>query len=117
MSSHSKLKGLFKKVIYFFILAGLGVRCCTQALSSCGEQRLLFAAALRRLIVVASLVAEHTSRSSGTQASVHCSTQAEVVEAYRLLVACSMWNLPRPEIKPRFWQVNSYPLCHQGSPG
>ena len=43
--------------IYLF-LAALGIRCCAQAFSSCSEQGLLFIA-VRRLIAVASLVAEH----------------------------------------------------------
>ena len=44
--------------IYLF-LAALGLRCYTQAFSSCGEQGLLFAAVHGLLIAVASLVAEH----------------------------------------------------------
>ena len=52
--------------IYFFnlyficlFLAALGLRCCTWAFSSCGEQRLLLLAVHGLLIAVASLVAEH----------------------------------------------------------
>ena len=48
--------------IYYFIylfLVALGLRCCMQAFSSCGEQGLLFVAALSLLIAVASLVLEH----------------------------------------------------------
>ena len=37
----------------------LGLRCCMQAFSSCGEQGLLFVAVHECLIAVASLVAEH----------------------------------------------------------
>ena len=46
------------KFIYFIylFLAMLGLRCCVQAFSSCGEQGLLFVAVLGLLIVVASLV-------------------------------------------------------------
>ena len=40
-------------------MAALGLRCCTRAISSCGEQGLLFIAVRGLLIVVASLVAEH----------------------------------------------------------
>ena len=40
--------------IYLF-LAALGFHCCVQALSSCGEQRLLFLAVHGLLIVMASL--------------------------------------------------------------
>ena len=46
--------------IYLFIyLAVLGLHCCARAFSSCSEQGLLFVAACRLLIAVASLVAEH----------------------------------------------------------
>ena len=45
-------------LIYLF-LAVLGLRCCTRAFSSCGEQGLLFVEVHRLLIAVASLVAEH----------------------------------------------------------
>ena len=44
--------------IYLF-LAALGLRCCTQAFSSCGEQGLLFVEVRGLLITVVSLVAEH----------------------------------------------------------
>ena len=40
-------------------MAGLGLRCCTQAFSSCGEWGLLFVAVHGLLIAVASLVVEH----------------------------------------------------------
>ena len=45
--------------IIYLILAVLGLRCCTQAFSSCGERGLLFLAVHRLLIAVASLVVEH----------------------------------------------------------
>ena len=38
-------------------MAVLGLHCCVQAFSSCGEQGLLFVAVRGLLIVVASLVA------------------------------------------------------------
>ena len=50
---------LFLKLINLFILAALGLCCCAQAFSSCGERGLLFVAVCGLLIVVASLVAEH----------------------------------------------------------
>ena len=40
-------------------MAALGLRCCAQAFSSCGERGLLFVAVRGLLIAVASLVAEH----------------------------------------------------------
>ena len=47
------------KFIYFIylLLAVLGLRCCVQAFSSCGEWGLLFVE-VRGLLVVASLVVE-----------------------------------------------------------
>ena len=48
--------------MYFFLnlfLAALGLRCCTGAFSSHGEQGLLFVVVHGLLIAVASLVAEH----------------------------------------------------------
>ena len=47
----------FLNFIYLF-LAALGLHCCTWAFSSWGEQGLLFVA-VRGLLMVASLVAEH----------------------------------------------------------
>ena len=40
-------------------MAALGLRCCTWAFSSCGEQGLLLVVVCGLLIVVASLVVEH----------------------------------------------------------
>ena len=45
--------------LFILFLAALGLRCCTQASSSCGKQGLLFVAVRGLLIAVASLVAEH----------------------------------------------------------
>ena len=45
-------------LVFFFFLAVLGLRCCTQAFSSCGERGLLFVAVRGLLIAVASLVVE-----------------------------------------------------------
>ena len=58
---------IFKKFILFYFilclflkfLAALGLRCCMQAFSSCGEQGLLLVVVHGLLIVVASPVAEH----------------------------------------------------------
>ena len=52
---------LFFKINLFIslFLAVLGLGCCAQAFSSCGERGLLFVAVPGLLIVVASLVVEH----------------------------------------------------------
>ena len=51
----------FFKLIYFIylFLAALGLRCCMQAFSSCGERGLLLVVVCGLLTAVASLVAEH----------------------------------------------------------
>ena len=48
-----------KAKFFSFFLAVLGLRCCVQAFSSCGEWELLFVAAHGLLIAVASLLVEH----------------------------------------------------------
>ena len=59
------------KFIYLFVcflfLAALGLRCCAQAFSSCGERGLLFLAMRGLLTVVASLAAEHGLQARGPQ--------------------------------------------------
>ena len=51
---------LFSLTFFFnLILAVLGLCCCAQAFSSCGEQGLLFLAVRGLLTEVVSLVAEH----------------------------------------------------------
>ena len=51
------LLGFLIYLIYLF-LAVLGLLCCAQAFSSCGERGLLFVVVRRLLIAVASFVAE-----------------------------------------------------------
>ena len=48
----------FVLFIYLF-MAALGLRCCTQALSRCGEQGLFFVVVRGLLFAVDSPVAEH----------------------------------------------------------
>ena len=64
---------IFFTLINFIYLfwAALGLRCCTQAFSSCGEQGLLFAAVRGLLIAVASLVAEHGLQARRSVVVVH----------------------------------------------
>ena len=46
-------------ILFYLFLAVLGLCCCAQAFSSCGERGLLLVAVRGLLIAVASLVAEH----------------------------------------------------------
>ena len=62
-NSHKCISSIFFShllFIYLFnlVLAALGLHCCAWAFSSFGERGILFVA-VRGLIVVASLVAEH----------------------------------------------------------
>ena len=45
----------------------LGLRCCAQAVSSCGEQGLLFLEVHGLLTALASLVVEHGLQARGLQ--------------------------------------------------
>ena len=46
-------------ILFIYFLAALGLHCCAQAFSRCGEQGLLFVVVHGLLITVASLVEEH----------------------------------------------------------
>ena len=52
------LKKFIITYLFIYLLAALGLRCCTQAFSSCGKRGLLFVAVCGLLIAVASLAAE-----------------------------------------------------------
>ena len=70
-------------ILSFFLnlfLAVLGLRCCVQAFSGCGERGLLFIAVHRLLIAVASLVVEHGLQARGLQQLQHVGFSS-----------CSMW--------------------------
>ena len=49
---------MYFKIIYILLVV-LGLRCCAQAFSSCGERELFFVAVRRLLTTVASLAVEH----------------------------------------------------------
>ena len=53
--------------VFWVFLAVLGLRCCVQAFSSCGEGGLLFVAVHGLLTAMASLVAEHGLQALGLQ--------------------------------------------------
>ena len=76
-------------IFFKFILAVLGIRCCTGFLSTCNEQGPPFVEVLGFLIAMASPLVEH--RLQGVQTSV------VVVNGSSPSTA---WDLPRPGIKP-----------------
>ena len=59
------LSFFLNKFIYFIylLLAALGLRCCAQAFSSCGEPGLLFVV-VHRLLLLRSMGSRHTGFSS-----------------------------------------------------
>ena len=58
--SVTALAPFFKNLFYLYLfLAALGLRCCVRALTSGGEQGLLFVAMHGLLTAMASLVAKH----------------------------------------------------------
>ena len=103
-------------ILFIYLLAALGLRCCTWAFSSCGKWGLLFVAVCRLPIAVASLVAEHGLQARGLQQLWHagsvvvvcglsscglraperrlrsCGTRAELLRG--------MWHLPGPGLEP-----------------
>ena len=68
----------------------LGLQCCIQAFSSCGEQGLLFLAVLGLLTVVVSRVVDGVQAPGRGLNS--CGPGAQLLR--------SLWNPPGPEIKP-----------------
>ena len=80
----------FLKFIYLFlVLAVLSLRFCARASSSCGERGLLFIVMCGPLTIAASLVAEHRLQ---TRRLSSCGSRAQLLR--------SMWDLPRPGLKP-----------------
>ena len=117
------------KFIYFIylFLAVLGLRCCARAFSSCGERGLLFVAARGLLIRVASLVVEHGLQACGLQQLWHVGSvvtaqglqsTGSVVVAHGLSYSAAGGILLDQGSNPcpLYWQADSQPLRHQGSP-
>ena len=75
---------------YFF--ATLGLRCCMQAFSSCGEQGLLFVAVHGLLIVVASLCCGAWALGARASVVVACGPSSCGSQALeRRLSNCGAW--------------------------
>ena len=84
----------------YLFLAVLGLHCCVQAFSSCGEQGLHFIAVCRLLIAVSSLAVEH--RLWGTQASIAAALR---LSSFGTQVFCFLACGIFPN-----WGLNSYPF-------
>ena len=97
-----KLYAVFKKInLFIYLLAALGLCCCTRAFSSCGEWGLPFVEMRGLLLAVASLAVEHGLQvrrlsSYGWRDLEHrlssCGTRAQLLRG--------MWDLPGPGVEP-----------------
>ena len=87
-------------------MAVLGLHCCTQAFSSCGEQGIL-------------LTAGQTSRSGGFSFSGARAPEwglSSVPHCLSCFRACGIFLGQGSNLCPLHWQADSLPLDHQGSP-
>ena len=92
------LYSLFYKNLF---MAALGLHCCAQAFSSCGERGLLLVVVHRLLIAVASLVAEHGLQACGVQQLWLAGSRAQAQQLWRKgLVAPRHVGSSRPGIEP-----------------
>ena len=127
---------LLDEVIFFQVnlyLAALGLHCCALAFFICGEQGLLFSvvcrlliAVYRLLLMVVSLIVEHSLSVHGFQWLQHVGS---VVVTHRLQsvgsgdmvcglscsVASGIFLDQGLNLCPLHWQTASYQLCHLGS--
>ena len=92
----------FYKFIYLF-QAALGLCCCARALSSCGEQGLLFVAVRGLLTAVASLVVEHGLQARGLSSCGSWALERRLSSFdTRAQLLRGMWDLPGPGLDPVF---------------
>ena len=95
---------LINLFIYLF-LAVLGLRCCTQASSSCGEQGLLFVAVCGLLIARLLLLRSMGSRRTGLSS---CGSRAVVVaHGLSCSAACGIFLDKGSNPCPLNWQADS----------
>ena len=101
------LKNLFIYLFIYLFLAVLGLRCCTRAFSSCGEQGPPLFVVHGLLTAVSHVFAEHGLQSTGSVVVAH---------GLRCSAACGILPDQGSNPCPLHWQADSRPLCHQGSP-
>ena len=127
--SHQTFFFYYKCIIYLFIYFWLRwVFVAAHGLSLVAVSGgLLFAAVRRLLVAVASLVAEHGLQGCGLQQLWHldsvvvaCRLQSSgsVIVVHGLSCSATYGIFPDQGSNPcpLHWQVDSQPLCHQGSP-
>ena len=90
----------------FRVLVALGLHCCMQAFSSCGEQGLLFVVVHGILIVIASTVAEHRLKGAWLQQRWR-TAPVVVVHGLSCPSACGIFPDQGFNLCPQHWQVDS----------
>ena len=88
-------------------MAVLGLHFCARAFSSYGKWGPLFITVRGPLTIAASLVAEHKSRRAGSVIVAH---------GHSCSMACGIFPDQGSNPCPLYWQADSQPLRHQGSP-
>ena len=83
MKEHFSFFNLFYLFLFILFLAALGLHCCAQAFSSCGEWGLLFTVVRGLLIAVASLVAEHGLQARRLQQLWLTGSRAQAQQLWR----------------------------------
>ena len=86
----------------------LSLHGCTRAFSSCSKQGLLTSRVRGLLITVASLVAVW---------ALECVGSVGVTLRLRWPTPCGVFPHQGVNPCPLHWQVDSYPMDHQGNPG
>ena len=98
---------IFLNLFIYLFMAGLGLRFCARAFSSCGKWGPLFIAVRGPLISRPLLLQSTGSRHAGSVVVAHgpsCS------------VACGIFPDQGSNLCHLHWQADSQPLRHQGSP-
>ena len=99
---------------HIYFLAVLGLRCFARALSSCSERGLLYCSAQ----------ASHRGRFSCCSAQALRAQPAAIAArgfgSRGRVDSVALWHVDssptRVRTHPLHWQMDSYLLCHQGSP-
>ena len=104
--------------MYLFVLAEVGLHCCSPALSHLGELGLLFTEVCGLLSAVSSLVGEHGLSSLGSRLS--CSREHRFngcgTHGLSCSTACGIFPDQGSNLCPLHWQADSYPLATREVP-
>ena len=110
-------KYMFNNLFYWlfiFISAVLRLCCCLCDFAGCSYWQLLLLVVHGLLIALASLVAEHGLETHRLQQLQH--EGSAVVHWLSCSTACGIFPNEGSNTCPLHWQMDYYPLDHQGSP-